>query len=204
MPTENLLEFLLYIAPGFLAVELYNYYFPVKERNSFTQIAKSVICALVIISVVQYLDQNNFAYFLQSTSPGLTNTKYIIALFLGGIIAGFLAVFQLKVRSSLAENYQNLSWLAKEPDSIWQKINSPTNNDWAVVHLNDASIYLGWITEYQSDPNLNDQDFILNNAKRITEDFEEIYIVDGIGVYFNTKNVNKIEFFKGSNLELNI
>ncbi len=199
MPTENLLEFLLYIAPGFLAVELYNCYFPAKERNSFTQIAKSVICALIIISVVQYLDQNYFAYFLQSTSPGLTNTKYIIALFLGGIIAGFLAVFQLKVRSSLAENYQNLSWLAKEPDSIWQKINSPTNRDWAVVYLNDASIYLGWITEYQSDPNLNNQDFILNNAKRITEDFEEIYIVDGIGVYINTKDVNKIEFVKGSN-----
>jgi len=67
MPTENLLEFLLNIAPGFLVVELYSYYFPAKERNSFTQIAKSVICALIIISVVQYLDENYFANWLQST-----------------------------------------------------------------------------------------------------------------------------------------
>jgi hypothetical protein len=43
---------------------------------------------------------------------------------------------------------------------------------------------------------LNGQDFILNNAKRINEEFYEIYIVDGPGVYTNTKKVNKIEFVK--------
>jgi len=119
MPTENLLEFLLYIAPGFLAVELYSYYFPAKERNSLTQIAKSVICALIIIGVVQYLDENYFANWLQSTNPGLPNMKYCIALIIGGVIAGYIAVFQQKVRISLDQNYQKLSWFAKEPDSIW-------------------------------------------------------------------------------------
>jgi len=46
---------------------------------------------------------------------------------------------------------------------------------------------------------LNGQDFILNDAKRFNEDFNEIYIVDGTGGYINTKKVNKIEFVKGNN-----
>ena len=197
MPTDNLIDFLLYIAPGFLAFELYRYYFPAKKRNNFTKIAQSIIAAVVIASIVQYIDENFLDLWLRSNKPSLDNTKYTLSLFVGGVVAGYVAVFQVNLRSLLARNIDWLTWLAKEPDSIWQKINSPANDDWAVVYLNDGSIYLGWISEYQADPDLVDQDFILSRAQRVNEDLDEIYIVDGEGVYLNTKDVNKIEFFMG-------
>jgi hypothetical protein len=198
MPTENLAEFLLYIAPGFLAVEIYRYYFPARERNNFTQIAQSVIWALVILTLIRYLDARYLGNWLGSADEGMPNTKFVFTLLIGGLLTGFLGVIQLKLRSALAIKYSKLSWLASEPDSIWHKINSPKNKDWSVIYLKDGSIYLGWISEFQADPNLVDQEFLLTKAKRIDADLKEKYLIDGLGVYLNTKDVIRIEFVRGN------
>ena len=39
MPVKDLLEFILYIVPGFVALELYRASYPAKERNQFAQIS---------------------------------------------------------------------------------------------------------------------------------------------------------------------
>jgi len=197
MPTENLAEFVLYIAPGFIAVEIYRRKHPAKERSTFTQIATSLVFALVILAGIKWIDNTWLCNWLHTNSDSFPDERLIVSLIVGGIIAGYLCVIQLKIRSLLAQRFDFLLWLASEPEAIWQKVNSPQNEDWAKVHLDDGSIYIGWISKYQADPNLNDQDFLLSRAKRINEDLSEKYIVNGCGVFMNTKNVKRIEYLAG-------
>jgi len=73
---------------------------------------------------------------------------------------------------------------------IWLKVNLPETKDWAVVFLNDRSIYTGWIKEYSFDPDNAYHDFLLARAKRVDENLKEKYVIDGLGVYLNTRDVN--------------
>lgn len=75
-------------------------------------------------------------------------------------------------------------------------VNSPDNKDWAVIFLDDGSIYSGWISDYRFDPDSSDQDFLLSKAKRVDDDLSPMYEINGIGVYLNTRNVRRIEFVK--------
>ena len=197
MPVENIAKFILYITPGFIAVEIYHIHFPAKERNTFTQVTRSIIFAVVIIVLLRIIDDNYLNNWLHTNKALTLDTRFTIVLILSGIVFGYLAVYQLKIRSHLSKRYEKLSWLASEPDSIWQQINAPNNEDWAVVYLDDGSIYLGWISNYQADPNKKDQDFLLSCAKRVNDELSENYQIDGQGVYLNTRDVIRIEFIKG-------
>ena len=42
-----------------------------------------------------------------------------------------------------------------------------------MVYLDDGSIYIGYIYEYRFDPDCDDQDFVLSDAKRVDEDLNE-------------------------------
>ncbi len=197
MPVENIAEFILYITPGFIAIEIYRRHFPAKERNTFTQVTQSIIFALIIIALLRIIDGKYLNNWLH-TNKGLTlDTRFTIVLILSGIVFGYLAVYQLKIRSHLYKRYEKLSWLASEPDSIWQQIILSNNEDWSVVYLDDGSIYLGWISNYQADPNKKDQDFLLSDAKCINDELSEKYQINGQGVYWNTRDIKSIEFIKG-------
>jgi len=73
------------------------------------------------------------------------------------------------------------------------KVNRPSN-DYAVVYVDDGSIYLGWIKDYTFDPDAEDNDFLLADAKRVDEQLKELYSITGRGVYLSTRNVKRIEF----------
>ncbi|MFQ5751924.1 MAG: hypothetical protein ACE5HI_07995 [bacterium] len=64
--------------------------------------------------------------------------------------------------------------------------------DSAVVFINDGSIYMGKIDYFTFDPNADNQDFRLINARRINDNLEEMYSVTGVGVYY----ITRIEFLK--------
>ena len=68
---------------------------------------------------------------------------------------------------------------------------------WAVIFLDDNSIYLGFIGTYRYDPDATDQDFLLAKAKRVDENLNVQYEIDGLGVYLNTRNVKRIEYYQG-------
>ena len=113
------------------------------------------------------------------------------------IFFGYILVLFRLLRLKLSATVPKFKWIAPDPQSIWNMINQPDNDDWAVVFLDDDSIYLGWIERYSFNPNITDQDFLLSNARRVNKDLNVIYRVDGIGVYLNTKNVKRIEFIVG-------
>jgi hypothetical protein len=113
------------------------------------------------------------------------------------MIVGLLKIFIHVIRFKLSIKYPKLQFIAPDPQSIWVKINSPINKCWAVVYTDDNSIYLGWISEYSSNPHIENQDFLLSKAKRVDDKLNVIYPINGIGVYLNTKNIKRIEFLKG-------
>ena len=68
------------------------------------------------------------------------------------------------------------------------------------MYLDDGSIYLGIIRQYRSNPNDQDQDFLLAKAQRVDSDkLQPLYPVTGQGVYLNTRNVKRIEYVRASN-----
>ncbi len=200
MPVNTIADFLLYIAPGFIATFIYYAQFPAKERSTFTQAAQSVVWGIVIVMAIKLADQHILSFALRTNQDGMPSIPLTMTLLAAGVAAGYLGALQLWIRTALARRWYPLRWLAPPPDSIWQYINEPAVRDWAVVHLDDNSTYLGWISRYRRDPDTSEQDFLLTHARRVDDHLKELYRVDGIGVYLNTRHVSRIEFLRGRKL----
>ena len=199
MPINNLMEFILYILPGFITRELYLSQFPVKERNNFSQISWSILYGVLIMSFVKWCDKNILNYFLCSNSDGFPEFKFILVIIFISFIAGYILILINNLRFKISNKYEKFKFLAPDPQSIWVEINKQSVLDWAVIFLNDGSTYIGWISSYSYNPNLEYQDFLLSQAKCVDENLKLKYLVNGIGVYLNTKDVKRIEFVKGTN-----
>lgn len=198
MPVQTFLEFILYIAPGFLALEVYHAVYAVRERGDFVQITSSVIYGVIIYAVVKWFDQHYFAFALHSNRATFPNLRFTLALFGAAIIAGGLGVLFHWLRFKASGLDERLTLIAPDAQSVWAKVNNhPSNRNYAVVFLDDGAIYNGYISWYTFDPNKEDQDFLLGDAVRVDENLTEKYIIDGIGVYLSTKNVKRIEFIRG-------
>ncbi len=210
MPVKDLIEFILYLAPGFIATELYIVKYPARDRSQFVQITWSIICGIIILTFVKWIDQKYFGFALDSAKEGFPSFYFITALFVSGFLLGIIRIAWREIRFNLAVNYDIFKFIAPDPKSTWAKINETNDIYWAVVFLNDKSIYLGGISNYTYDPNNKNansassldhynenQDFLLSNARRVNERLKLIYSIDGKGVYLNTRNVNRIELIKG-------
>ena len=121
--------------------------------------------------------------------------RFIVALAVAGLLLGTLLISMRWTRFSVAKKYEWLRGLEPDPQSIWVRVNQPTA-EYAVVYLDDGAIYLGWIREYTFDPEAETNDFLLAEAKRVDEHLNTIYLVNGQGVYLNTRNVKRIEFVR--------
>jgi hypothetical protein len=75
---------------------------------------------------------------------------------------------QRVARFKIAAHWSRFEGIAPDPQSIWVKVNRPSN-DYAVVYVDDGSVYLGWIKDYTFDPDAEDNDFLLADAKRLDE-----------------------------------
>lgn len=201
MPAQNLIEFIIYIAPGFIAREIYYSYYPRRKKSDFAQITWSLIYGVSIFATVALVDKYLFNYDLCSNSNKFPNFKLTAVLFLGGILLSFILIGVHKLRQyftrdDLQRKILGLS-LCPNFQTIWEKINHVSNGDWAVVYLSDNSIYRGWIKEYNDNPNSENQDFLLADAERVNDSLNKIYVVSGKGLYLNTRDVIRIEFLKG-------
>ncbi len=200
MPTQNLIEFILYITPGFIAIAIFREKYPAKERASFVEISSCVIYGLLIISILNWMDKNIFNFYFESNLSGFPSFRYTIAILSSGIIGGLVAIGITEFLNFLSEKL-HIKFLHKDTDTIWQFINSNDQKDWVIVFLSDNTIYLGWISKYCYDPNNQSQEFLLSHAKSVTSELKTKYEVDGLGVYLNTKDVKRIELVKGNKFE---
>ena len=197
MPTRDIVEVVVYVAPGFLCQQLIRAVYPHARRGEFSQVAWSIVYSVLILHVVRKADQALFQGILYSAAPGFPAGRFVAALFGGGIALGGSIIILFGLRYALGRRFSGLSWIVPNSQSTWADVNRPSNNDWAVVFLEDGSIYLGWIAKYAFDPDKEHQDFVLSRAKRVDDKLQEIYVIDGTGVYLNTRDVRRIEFVKG-------
>ncbi len=190
------MDFLIYVMPGFVALQLFRAKYPAKKLSEFLQVAWSLIYGVIVATLVRGADTRYFRGRLQSGQPGFPSPRFVAALVVAGLCLGCILIGVNFARFFLAARWPQLEGIAPDPQSIWAKINRPSN-DYAVVYLDDGSIYLGWIKDYASDPDADDNDFLLADAKRVDDQLAEKYTVTGRGVYLNTRNVKRIEFVKG-------
>lgn len=200
MPTDKFVEFILYVLPGFLAIEIYRSAYPAKSKNNFSLVTWSVIFGVLIVTLINLLDSSCLNYYLESNKEGFPGYKYILALLIGGLLLGYLRILIHYLRFKISTKYEVFEKIAPNPLSIWAKINQKSNNDWAIVYLDDQTKYLGYISDYKFDPDSENQDFLLKEARCVDDDLNVKYIVTGIGVYLNTKNVKRIEFLEGKSV----
>ena len=192
-PAEHLVDFLVYVMPGFIALQLFRAAYPAKKLSEFVQVAWSLIYGVILATLVRGADSRFLHGWLHSNAPGLPAFRVVGALVVAGLLLGVLRIGVNFARFFLAAHWVGLEGFAPDPQSIWAKINRPSD-DYAVVYVDDGSIYFGWIKDYTFDPDAKDNDFLLADAKRVDEQLTERYSISGRGVYLNTRNVKRIEF----------
>ena len=192
-PAEHLVDFLVYVMPGFLAFQLFRAKYPAKQLSEFLQVAWSLIYGVILATLVRGVDGRFLNGWLQSGATGFPAAHFVIALVIAGLFGGIILIALNFARFELAARWSWLAGLAPDPQSIWAKVNRPSN-DYAVVYVDDGSIYFGWIKDYTFDPDAEDNDFLLADAKRVDEQLTEKYSITGRGLYLNTRNVKRIEF----------
>jgi hypothetical protein len=194
-PIEHLADFILYVMPGFIALQLYRAKYPVRGLSEFLQVSWSLIYGIALAGTVRWVDHRFLRDSLHSAAEGLPWLRFITALAVSGLVLGVVLITVRWSRFVLARKYASLSGLEPDPQSIWAKVNQPSS-EYAVVYLDDGAIYLGWIKEYSFVPDAESNDFLLAGAKRVDEHLKTIYLVNGQGVYLNTRNVKRIEFVR--------
>lgn len=198
MLIKDILEIILYVAPGFIALEVYYWIYPVRERREFRQLTWSLILGVILFEGLNWIDRVWLESLLQGDDAEVPSAKFIVVLLISGVFLGISFWVIRSLRKWLGDKFTWLSFIKPDLQTVWLKINEPKINAWAVVFLTDGAIYSGWISDYRFDPNSENQDFLLKGAKRVSENLNEIYQIDGLGVYMNTRDVMRIEFIKGS------
>lgn len=199
MPVNNVAEFLFFVIPGFIALWVHRSCYPAKQRSAFSEITATIVCSFVILAAVAWAEALWPSRLnLSSSDLSLTNKNLAAAMAVAGVTLGgaWTALEWLRFRA--AERFPLLECLAPGPEAVWMLANRPGNEDWAVVYLADGAIYRGWIKHYRYDPDTDVQDFLLTHASRVRDDLTEIYPVDGVGVYCNTRDVTRIEYVRGT------
>ena len=182
--------------PGFVALRLFRAKYPVKEQSEFAEAAWSVIYGVLLVTVLRWCDRRWLHGFLNTNSTDLPGLRFALALVAVGLLWGGLLIFVHYLRFKCSGLHGILRGIAPDPQSIWAKINQPSNKDWAVVYCDDGAIYRGWIKEYTFDPDKDHNDFLLADAARVNDQLQPQYSVNGSGVYLSTRNVIRIEFVR--------
>jgi hypothetical protein len=194
MPAVDIIEFVLYITPGFIAIHMYRSRYPVRRESDFSDVCWSVVYGVAIFTVIRLIDARLLKNALHSDNVESPSTWFLIALLGAGALTGILRISVEWARVSIANIHSLLGGLAPDPQSVWMKVNLREPGEWVVVFLDDGTSYLGYISSYRFDPNQEEQDFLLAKAKRVDENLRVKYEVSGMGVYLNTRDVKRIEF----------
>jgi uncharacterized membrane protein SirB2 len=65
-PIEHLADFILYIMPGFIALQLYRAKYPVKQLSEFLQVSWCVMYGIVLAGTVRWVDRRFLSGLLHS------------------------------------------------------------------------------------------------------------------------------------------
>ncbi|MBI3920780.1 MAG: hypothetical protein HY318_05120 [Armatimonadetes bacterium] len=190
MDVTKVFQVLAYVIPGFIGLQWYRAVYPVKKVSDTVIVLWSLIHTLIILAAFGFLswllELPQLNYFTRP--PETLGWKSAALLILSGFLYGSLL-------AGLHWARQKLSLWTPDPLSIWAKVNLQKEGYWTLVRLKERDLlYFGWISDYTFDPDSDDQDFLLRDARCVDENLQVKYLVAGLGVYLNTRDVISIEF----------
>lgn len=204
MPVQNIWDFLTFIVPGFLMLEIYSSLYPARSRSHFIELTSSIIYSTILYVILFVMYRYNstipFSDWFNIGQQDFIDNKIlrIVLLIETGVIFGLLIAlfrwFKILLLNKCKPANILKDFLYPDPGSIWAKINGNEDKYWAKVFLDDNSIYFGGITDWTYNPDEKEHDFLLSDVERLDEDLNTIYEIEGLGVYLNTRNVVRIEF----------
>ncbi len=194
MNFSDIVQFLLYVIPGFISIEYFRARFPGKARTDFVTISWSIVFGVGITSLLIWLDTNVLHGVLGYKSQGFPGLLFLLSLFASGLLIGILRAGLRQARFVLSRHLKFLKWLLPDVNSIWARVNQTGTNQWALVFLDNDVQYLGYIKYFRNDPDATEQDFLLAESYRVDKNRKPIYHVEGVGVYLNTRDVRRVEF----------
>ena len=193
----NLTALIVFLVPGFIANRLYRAYYPVKTISDSNSVISSLISSLWIYAIIK-LAETRLNFSLNENLDKNPSANTTIILLLAAYVWGILRIVIHKLKEILATRISALSFLYPDPGAIWPKVASHTPTNWAKVKLTDGTCYLGWISHWKYDPDIETQDFLLSSAKRVDDLLNITYEVSGIGVYLKTSDIISVEFYENT------
>lgn len=197
MPFGNAVLLLLYLLPGFLAMQLYRARYPAKHATQFEITIWSVLHSFAVhlglAGVALVVGRPDFALLNQDRADAI-QPETIGVLLTGGFLWGciLIAYHWMRIKVSFLPT--------PDPQAIWPVVaaGSPDDELWVLVRTKQGTHYVGWIDQYSFDPASSDHDFLLLPAYLVGESPDEVLrdLTKG-GVYLNTRDVEAIERIPG-------
>jgi len=193
MPTEQIIQYIFLLLPGIISVKIYRVFCPTKKESDLFEFANSVFQSVLIICIYIYIFNKTVDSILSIKSFKIWELLILLSL---SCLWGFLLVFIRHLRHMLANKFNALKIVRPNNYSVWERINHESKSEWAIVYLNDNSIYRGYFSLVTYDPDEDKEDALLAKATRVDEKLHKIYDIKGKGLYIKLKNVIKIEFYE--------
>lgn len=176
MQLSDLAQAIIFLIPGFLAVEFKNFLTPTRRRSDFERLVESVVLSLaafvVTYGVLLSISRAARIAFPNTRDPAFIAPDWIIALALG---YSWARVLRSSTFSRIVEKLFGVQYTS-EP-SFWAEVlrsrnAGPYRGGWVRVYLDDGTKYIGAVTRFTTDPNQSDKELVL----------EEVYSVDENGL----------------------
>ena len=160
-------EILLYIVPGFIVLKIVEHFTPRKQHPQLETILWSLFYSFLVALAVGWFRQSPAApYAAQLTAflgiprSSLDVCAYIVTSILMGLII-------IQVTHSFLG--KRITWLFNrnmDPgDDLWFEVLKVKGKVIATVYLKNNMVYMGWLTNFTSDPNDNSKLIVLTGYK---------------------------------------
>ena len=188
---------MLYLTPGFLAMQLYRVSYPAKRTSQFESIAWSIVHSFIVLlglaGAAWIFDNNDLNLFnLDSYAP--IQPKTISVLLIGGLVWYLILVGIYRSRKFIP--------LLPDPGSqaIWPIVanRAPDDELWALVRTKQGLQYFGWLDKYSFDPAAENHEFVLRPAYLLDADLAVKRDLKQGGVYLNTRDIESFEMIPGN------
>ena len=169
IPFNEAIGLLLYLAPGFLAIQLYRVSYPAKRMSQFEHVALSIVYSFIILlglAATSWIFDNNDFNLFNLTRDASIQPMTIFVLLIGGFVWYIFPVGFYRLRT-LIPFLPN-----PDPQAIWPVVatHAPDDELWALVRTKQGIYYIGWLEKYSFDPAAENHEFVLRPAYLLDAD----------------------------------
>jgi hypothetical protein len=193
MTIDEIIRYVLLFLPGVVAVRLYRSFCPERTGNDIFEIANITFQSVLILSLYSVYSKINITYLITNNSIALSQVFTILSI---SVLWSFLLIIFKRFRLIIGTKFTFLKIIRPQTISVWECLNSELTSDWAIVYCEDETIYRGYISKANNDPDCENPDFLLSDASCVDDDLNQKYSINGKGVYIRLNNVKRIEFLK--------